>query len=100
MESLFAPAKLTLSLRITDVRNDGYHLIDTEMVTLDFGDDLVVDPDGSGVRVVDEAGIDRGDIVAPDENLVAKALRLAGSTAGVTITKRIPAAAGLGGGIG
>ena len=28
-----APAKLTLSLRITGVRDDGYHLIDAEMVT-------------------------------------------------------------------
>ena len=30
-----APAKLTLSLRVTGVRDDGYHLIDAEMVTLD-----------------------------------------------------------------
>ena len=31
---LSAPAKLTLSLRITGVRDDGYHLIDAEMVSL------------------------------------------------------------------
>ena len=29
-----APAKLTLSLRVTGVRADGYHLLDAEMVTL------------------------------------------------------------------
>ena len=29
---LQAPAKLTLSLRITGVRGDGYHLLDAEMV--------------------------------------------------------------------
>ena len=35
---LHAPAKLTLSLRITGVRDDGYHLIDAEMVSLDLHD--------------------------------------------------------------
>ena len=29
-----APAKLTLSLRVVGVRDDGYHLIEAEMVTL------------------------------------------------------------------
>ena len=37
---LFAPAKLTLSLRITGVRPDGFHEIDAEMVSLDLGDRL------------------------------------------------------------
>ena len=37
---LLAPAKLTLSLRVTGVRDDGYHLIDAEMVTLDLHDTL------------------------------------------------------------
>ena len=44
-----APAKLTLSLRITGVRADGYHLIDAEMVTLSLHDLLTIDPDGDGV---------------------------------------------------
>ena len=35
-----APAKLTLSLRITGVRPDGYHLLDAEMVTVDLVDSL------------------------------------------------------------
>ena len=39
---LRANAKLTLSLRVTGVRPDGYHLIDSEMVTLDLHDDLVL----------------------------------------------------------
>ena len=41
-----APAKLTLTLRITGVRDDGYHLIDAEMVTLDLADTLTIEPDG------------------------------------------------------
>ena len=39
---LFAPAKLTTSLRIFGRRNDGFHLIDADMVSLDFGDWLFV----------------------------------------------------------
>ena len=35
-----APAKLTVSLRMTGVRPDGYHLIDAEMVSLDLADTL------------------------------------------------------------
>jgi 4-diphosphocytidyl-2-C-methyl-D-erythritol kinase len=94
---LVAPAKVTLSLRVTGVRPDGFHLIDAEMITVDLCDELLVDPDGDGLSIVDEAG--RGlDIAVGDDNLVAAALRLAGRTAGVTLTKRIPAGAGLGGG--
>ncbi len=37
-----AAAKLTLSLRVTGVRPDGYHLLDAEMVTLDLADTLSV----------------------------------------------------------
>ena len=48
---VFAPAKLTLSLRITGVRKDGYHFIDAEMTTLDFGDRLEIIPGGSGVEM-------------------------------------------------
>ena len=40
--TLTAPAKLTLSLRVTGVRADGLHLIDAEMVTLDLADTLVL----------------------------------------------------------
>jgi 16S rRNA (adenine1518-N6/adenine1519-N6)-dimethyltransferase len=36
--TLRAHAKLTLGLRITGVRDDGYHLIDAEMVSLDLHD--------------------------------------------------------------
>ena len=86
-----APAKLTLSLRVTGVRDDGYHLIDAEMVSLDLADELVFT---EGDDVVFE-GID---VAVDADNLVARALRAVGRTAHVTVTKRIPAGAGLGGG--
>ena len=40
--TVHAPAKLTLSLRVTGVRADGYHLIDAEMVSLDLHDTLTI----------------------------------------------------------
>src|SRR5665213_513533 len=39
---LAAPAKLTVSLRVTGVRPDGYHLLESEMVSLDLADTLIV----------------------------------------------------------
>ena len=47
---LFAPAKLTLSLRVVGVRPDGFHEIEAEMVSLDFGDRLVVS-EGVGLEI-------------------------------------------------
>lgn len=90
-----ALAKLTLSLRVTGVRTDGYHLIDAEMVTVDLADDLVFSP-GDGLDVVAVAGGHA--VAADDDNLVRRALRAVGRTAHVRLSKRIPAGAGLGGG--
>ena len=44
-----AHAKLTLGLRITGVRDDGYHLIDAEMVSLDLHDLITLTPGGHGL---------------------------------------------------
>ncbi len=94
IETVHAPAKLTLSLRMTGLRDDGYHLIEAEMVTLDFGDILEIDTEGDGLRVI--GGGD--DIPTGPSNLVNQALALAGRTAGVTLHKNVPSQAGLGGG--
>jgi 4-diphosphocytidyl-2-C-methyl-D-erythritol kinase len=90
-----APAKLTLSLRITGVRADGYHLIDAEMASLSLHDVLTIDPTGDGIRAVGRYG---DGIPTDDRNLVAKALWLVERRALVTIDKRIPHGGGLGGG--
>lgn len=93
--TLVAPAKLTLSLRVTGVRDDGYHLIDAEMVTLALHDTIDLS-EGVGLEIASaESGFT---VVADDDNLVARALRLVGQDAHARITKRIPAGAGLGGG--
>jgi 4-diphosphocytidyl-2-C-methyl-D-erythritol kinase len=97
--SLIAPAKLTVSLKITGVRADGFHLIDAEMVTLDLADELVVDPSRTGLEIT---GKFAGDLNATGQdltnNLVSRALLLAGRQAHVRVTKNIPAGGGLGGG--
>ncbi len=91
---LHAPAKLTVSLRVTGVRDDGYHLIDAEMVSLDLADELTF-TDGSGLTVVEGDHLGHVD---PDDNLVGRALRAVGRRAHVDLRKRIPAGGGLGGG--
>ncbi len=91
-----APAKLTLSLRVTGVRADGLHELDAEMVSIDLADELVIDPDGQGLEVVLEprgARLEHG-----AGNLVTRALAAVDRRAGVRLVKRIPVGGGLGGG--
>jgi 4-diphosphocytidyl-2-C-methyl-D-erythritol kinase len=95
-----APAKLTLSLRVTGVREDGYHLLDAEMVTVDLVDTVELSA-GAGLEV--EAGgaaaaVSVGAVPTGSANLVARALTLAGRRARIRLTKRIPTGGGLGGG--
>ncbi|HUZ09388.1 MAG TPA: 4-(cytidine 5'-diphospho)-2-C-methyl-D-erythritol kinase [Acidimicrobiales bacterium] len=95
---VIAPAKLTVTLRVQGVRPDGYHLLAAEMVSLDLADELRIDPGGSGLRISAEAGTRADDLSAGPDNLVRQALTLAGRSAGVELTKRIPVRGGLGGG--
>lgn len=95
--TLAAHAKLTLSLRVTGVRDDGYHLIDAEMVSLDLADSLLITPcDGDSSLIVD--GPYAAGIGTSNDNLVLRALHLANRRANVRLTKNIPHGGGLGGG--
>ena len=96
MITLESPAKLTMSLRVTGVRPDGYHLIDAEMVALDLHDTITVQPSDSTSLTVDGPFADG--VPTDNRNLVYKALSLANATARVHITKNIPHGGGLGGG--
>ena len=90
-----AHAKLTRSLRIVGVRDDGFHLIDAEMVSLDLHDRLSIDPAGHGISVTGPFA--RG-VPTDDSNLVARALAMVDRSAHITIDKTIPHGGGLGGG--
>ncbi len=94
MDTILAPAKLTLSLKITGVRPDGFHLLAAEMVTVDLCDELTISP---GPRVVDLVG-PHANVVDPKSNSILDALELVNATRSVRLTKNIPAQAGLGGG--
>ncbi|MEY4175688.1 MAG: 4-diphosphocytidyl-2-C-methyl-D-erythritol kinase [Actinomycetota bacterium] len=93
--TVLAPAKLTLSLRLTGVRDDGYHLIDAEMVSLAWADALTITPGGSGLTA--EGPFAPG-MPLDHTNLVARALRFVDRTAAVHFDKQLPHGGGLGGG--
>lgn len=92
---MLAPAKLTLSLRITGRRADGWHLLDAEMVTISLADRLEFGP-GDGLEILGPQG--GPGVPTGDDNLVRRALLAVGRTAHVRLEKVIPAGAGLGGG--
>jgi 4-diphosphocytidyl-2-C-methyl-D-erythritol kinase len=87
-----APAKLALTLRITGMRADGYHLLDAEMVTIDLADELEF-REGDSLEVVDAPWVP-----IDDSNLVCRALGAVHRSAAVRLYKRIPMGGGLGGG--
>lgn len=93
--TLHAHAKLTLSLHVTGVRDDGFHLIDAEMIDLLLADTLRIDPSGEGITV---DGPFASGVPTTADNLIARALRLVGRSAAVHVTKQIPNGGGLGGG--
>jgi 4-diphosphocytidyl-2-C-methyl-D-erythritol kinase len=104
VDHLRAPAKLTRSLRVVGVRDDGYHLLEAEMVSLELADELEIELGADGFEVLDAlefigADAPLGAVVPPGpDNLVLRALEAVGLRARVRLTKRIPAGAGLGGG--
>lgn len=99
--SVKAPAKLNLTLDVTGKRNDGYHLLDMLVQTVDLCDDLDISLNASGTVTLSE---DSGTVPTDGDNLAVKAaeliLKAAGSEFGchINLKKHIPVAAGLGGG--
>lgn len=94
-----APAKLNLSLRVVGRREDGYHLLDSIFVLLDLADRLLLLPGCSGLRV---EGAEAGSVPLDADNLAWRGL-VAGlggepDLVCLTLEKRVPAAAGMGGG--
>jgi len=92
-----AYAKLNLALHVRRRREDGYHEIETLFAFVDAGDELTVDIAARDeLRVIGEFA----STLDPFGNLVAKALGKLPRPEGwrVTLDKRLPVAAGLGGG--
>jgi 4-diphosphocytidyl-2-C-methyl-D-erythritol kinase len=100
--TIAAPAKVNLVLRVLNKRPDGYHDLFMIMEKLSLADDIFLQEIESGIKLTIEGESDSG--MQAEKNLAyraAKAFReAAGENRGVSIrlTKRIPIAAGLGGG--
>jgi 4-diphosphocytidyl-2-C-methyl-D-erythritol kinase len=101
VSTLVAPAKLTWSLRVLGVRDDGLHLLEAEMVTLDLADHLeLTETDDLAERFEVRAETPANDrpLAFDRPELIGRALQAVGRRAHVALTKRIPIGAGLGGG--
>jgi 4-diphosphocytidyl-2-C-methyl-D-erythritol kinase len=99
----FAPAKVNLYLHVIGRRADGYHLIDSLVAFADIGDHIAARP--AGVLSLELDGPEAAGLAGEGENnLVLRAARLLADHAGVAagaalrLKKRLPIAAGLGGG--
>jgi 4-diphosphocytidyl-2-C-methyl-D-erythritol kinase len=96
---LRASAKVNLALEVLGKRGDGYHEIATVLQAVDLADRLKLETADSLSLHVDDP-----DLPTDDGNLVMRAARLLQKAAGretgarIGLTKRIPVAAGLGGG--
>jgi len=97
-----APAKVNLTLQVLGRRADGYHDIESVVVFADVGDELTFEPGGAlALTVGGPTAAAAGDTA---DNLVIKAARaLAEQVEGLklgrfVLSKRLPVAAGLGGG--
>lgn len=93
-ETLRAPAKLNLTLEVLGKRDDGYHALRSVMVPVDLCDELAVAPAERFSFACDAAELQQ-------ENLVERAvhaLALPTSNFRISLAKRIPTGAGMGGG--
>lgn len=95
-----APAKLNLFLHITGRRPDGYHLIESVFMLIDWQDRLHFDLRTDGLVTRE----DLSGMRLPDDDLIVRAARAlqaaTGCSAGahIGVEKSIPAQAGMGGG--
>lgn len=96
-----------MNLRVIGRRDDGMHLIESEMVSISLYDEIVVNTSNSSrtnelmvkdVLELVESGFVFDSIPLGQENLVFQAMRLCDVNWSVVINKRIPPGAGLGGG--
>jgi 4-diphosphocytidyl-2-C-methyl-D-erythritol kinase len=97
-----APAKVNLTLAVLGRRADGYHLLDSLVVFADAGDRLTLTP--GGALALQVRGVTAKQAGPVESNLVIKAAKALATEipnlklGRFTLDKRLPVAAGLGGG--
>ncbi len=101
---LRAPAKINLGLRVIGRRDDGYHLLDSLFLPLEWADELELAPAPPGEIRFELSGAPAPDVPSGDDNLAVRAARAFREAAGpgpgvaIRLRKRLPSGAGLGGG--
>jgi 4-diphosphocytidyl-2-C-methyl-D-erythritol kinase len=99
-----AHAKLNVFLRVLERRDDGYHDIETLLLPISLADHVTVE--SADALTLSLGGPAAADVPQDETNLALLAARVLAAEAGggsrpgarITIEKRIPVAAGLGGG--
>ena len=91
-----AYAKINLALHVRERLPDGYHRIETIFAFCDHGDILTSEP--ADRLTLEVGGPFAADLPDSDDNLVVRAARAVGAVAALKLDKRLPVAAGLGGG--
>ena len=99
-----AHAKLNVFLRVLGRRDDGYHDVETLLLPISLADDVMVEAADELTLSLEGPAAER--VPADDTNLALRAARALAAEAGgarpsgarISIHKRIPVAAGLGGG--
>src|SRR5579863_2095028 len=98
-----APAKINVYLRVVGKRDDGYHLLDSVFLPIDFSDRVHVEVRTSTRRAV-TLRCDEASLADIDMNLASRAAQLfldefnLSGEVRIELFKKIPAGAGLGGG--
>jgi 4-diphosphocytidyl-2-C-methyl-D-erythritol kinase len=96
-----APAKVNLLLHVLAREASGYHALETLLCAVDLADEVEVRRGAPGIRLAVDGSVDTG---APERNLCVLAAEAYHDAIGregavdISLTKRIPARAGLGGG--
>jgi 4-diphosphocytidyl-2-C-methyl-D-erythritol kinase len=95
-----SPAKINLNLEVRQQRPDGYHEIQTLMQRIDLADEIEIDREREGISL----SVEGEETPSGPENLAYRAAqfffretKIAGGVR-IRLRKRIPVAAGLGGG--
>ena len=99
-----AHAKVNVFLRVLGRRDDGYHDVETLLLPISLADDVMVEPAQELSLSLD--GLAAEGVPTDETNIVLRAARALATEAGgaeppggrISIEKRIPVAAGLGGG--
>lgn len=101
--SVFAPAKINLTLEVGAPRADGLHPLQSMVMFADVGDVLEAEP--APTLTLSIQGEFAGDLAADESNLVLRAARALAGAAGIaapgarlTLEKNLPVASGIGGG--